>query len=63
MQKHEDNSRIAKLSGTSTSIVGASLVIGGGVASFFTLGTSLILTVVGVSLGVAGINLLLLVQN
>ena len=48
------NANIAKLTGTSTSLVGAGLAIGGFVAAFFTFGASLIVTAVGIGLGAAG---------
>ena len=54
IQKHEDNSRIAKITGSSASIVGTGLAIGGAIAAPFTFGTSLILTGVGVGVAVAG---------
>ena len=53
-QKHEGNSRIAKITGSSTSIVGTGLAIGGAIAAPFTFGASLILTGVGVGVAVAG---------
>ena len=48
------NANIAKLTGTSTSLVGAGLAIGGAAAAFFTFGASLIVTAVGIGLGAAG---------
>ena len=54
IQKHEDNSRIAKIAGSSTSIVGTGLAIGGAIAALFTFGASLILIGVGVGVAVAG---------
>ena len=47
IQTDEDNSRIARLAGSSASIVGKHIALGGAVAAFFTFGASLILTIVG----------------
>ncbi|XP_046856717.1 uncharacterized protein LOC124449845 [Xenia sp. Carnegie-2017] len=53
IQKHENNSRIAQLSGDSASIVGTCLAIaGGGCVCHF--GASLPLTIAGISLSLAG---------
>ncbi|XP_028390987.1 uncharacterized protein LOC114515865 [Dendronephthya gigantea] len=54
IHKHEKNSRIAKITGASTSIVGTGLAIGGGIAAIFTFGASLVLTGVGIAVAVAG---------
>ncbi|XP_028396111.1 uncharacterized protein LOC114520099 [Dendronephthya gigantea] len=54
IQKDEENSRIAKLAGASSSIVGGILAIGGAVAAFFTYGTSLAVTSFGTGLAAAG---------
>ena len=54
IQKHEDNSQIAKITGASTSIVGTGLAIGGAIAAPFTFGASLSLIGVGVGVAVAG---------
>ena len=54
MSRIHRNVNIAKLTGTSTSLVGAGLAIGGFAAAFFTFGASLIVTAVGIGLGAAG---------
>ena len=54
VQTHENNSRIAKLFGASSSIIGSSLAIGGTVGAMFTFGGSLILTAVGTGIAAAG---------
>ena len=54
IQTHENNSRIAKLFGASSSIVGLSLGIAGTVGAMFTFGGSLILTAVGTGIAAAG---------
>ena len=54
IQCHEDNSRIATLTGASAGIVGGGIAIAGGVSAFFTFGASLGLTVVGGAISVVG---------
>ena len=54
IQKDEGNSRIAKLAGASSSIVGTVLAMGGAVAAWFTFGASLVLTVVETGIAAAG---------
>ena len=54
IQKHHKNANIAKLTGTSASLVGSGLMIGGSIAAFFTFGASLMVTAVGVGITAAG---------
>ena len=59
IQRDEDNSRIATLTGASAAIVGGSIAIAGGVCAFFTFGASLVLTAVGGAIsGVGGVTVL-----
>ena len=54
IQQHEDNSRIAKLAGSSAGIVGGGLAIAGFVGAFFTFGATLGLTYAGIAISGAG---------
>ncbi|KAL0483500.1 hypothetical protein AKO1_014529 [Acrasis kona] len=51
---HHRNVKIAHISGTSASLVGTALVVGGFVGSFFTFGLSLGLSIAGGAMGIAG---------
>jgi len=54
LDKHHRNVNIAKVSGTSTSLVGTALIIGGFIGSFFTFGASLGLSIAGGAISTAG---------
>uniref|UniRef100_A0A4W3J317 Uncharacterized protein n=1 Tax=Callorhinchus milii TaxID=7868 RepID=A0A4W3J317_CALMI len=54
IEKCQESSNIAKVTGSSVRMVGGLLAVGGAIAAPFTLGASLALTAVGTGLGIAG---------
>ncbi|KAL0481507.1 hypothetical protein AKO1_011260 [Acrasis kona] len=54
LDKHHRNTKIAQVSGTSASLLGTALIVGGFIGSFFTFGVSLGLSIAGGAVSVAG---------